>query len=139
MGPLLFVAPMEGWCDYVIASPEEIADAIGFYIAITNTSKSKIWIDNVFFVTGPCYDERSLNPIFPNRSQASPTRLPVEVRSGFTVDYAVGFKQIPQTITNATGIRIRYRNFYIPIPIFQNFDSSDEGFHRFVAALRLQS
>ena len=139
MGPLWNAVQCEGWTEFEIATDEQIADSIGFYIAITNTSKAKIWIENVFFVKGPSYDERSLNPIFPNRSQSYPTRLPVSVEPGITVDYAVAFSQIPKLMENATCVRIRYRNFYLPLPIYQHIDSSDEGFLRFIAALRIKS
>jgi hypothetical protein len=139
IGPLLNVVQNEGWNDYVIATDEQIADSIGFYIAITNTSKARLWIDNVCFLKGPSHDERSLNPIFPNRSQSYPTRLPVSLEPGITIDYAVAFSQIPKLMADATCVRIRYRNYYLPVPIYRHVDSSDQGFLAFIAALRMKS
>jgi hypothetical protein len=137
-GPLLDVIRGDGMVICETASFDQLADAIGFYVNISNSSGSHLWIDNIYFATGPSYDQRNLNPIFPNRSQAYPFRLPVDLRSGFSIEYAVAFNQIPEMISRATGISIRYRNYYMPFPLYKSFDFSDEGFKKFIKAFQMR-
>jgi hypothetical protein len=137
-GPLLNYSPdSAGWFEATFAKEDECDQALAYCIKITNQTDAHLWIENIFF---RLHDrEDGLIPIFPNRSQSYPHKLPVSLQGGhFTVEYAVPFALIPPVVAKSIGIRVRYRSYFIPMPIYKNFDLSDDNFRLFLKALRFR-
>lgn len=140
-GPLIEFYYREGCFETTFAKETDCDQAYAYYISITNATNARLWIENIFFRlnVSSLFREHSLLPIYPNRERSYPTVLPVPLGHRLTVQYAVPFKEIPPLVEEAVGICIRYRNYYVPIPIYTYFDYSDDGFLLFLKALRLRN
>jgi hypothetical protein len=127
-----------GWYEATLAKEAECDQAVGYYISITNQMDAHLWIENIFFRLNN--HEDGLIPIYPSRKQSHPHKLPVSLQAEhFAVEYAVPFQLIPPLVERAMGIRIRYRSYFVPLPVYKDFDHSDDNFRLFLRALQLRN
>jgi hypothetical protein len=138
-GPLLDYSPdSAGWYEATMAKEAECDQAVGYLIRITNQTDTHLWIENIYFRLHDLAG--GLIPIYSNREHSHPHKLPVSLQSkDFAVEYAVPFPLIPPVVEKAVGIRIRYRNYYVPMPLYKSVDHADTNFHLFIRALRLRN
>jgi len=137
-GPIVSFDDKLPVCGHEFAREESLAESVGFYISVTNISTSRLRIENIFFKLRATDDDRGQLPLFADKRDAYPFKLPSSPHGGFSVEYVVPLTWIPDVVLKAAGLRIQFRSFLLPLPIYRYCDFQEEGFSQLIRALRLK-